>query len=115
MNEYYRFIAVFEAQVTKQVEGQQVSTQGLTLKRLLVWTQESLLKLRIMSVLADCYKQRIGTLVSTIYDYTNLGDPLIQQFIKYNADSLSYIIDPKVCTNNSVSFFFYELNHNNFS
>ena len=37
------------------------------------------------------------------------------QFIKYNADSSSYIIDPKVFTNNSVSFFFYELNHNNFS
>ena len=28
------------------------------------------------------------------------------QFIKYNEDSSSYIIDPKVCTNNCASFFF---------
>lgn len=71
-----------EAQVTKQVKGQQIPSQGLTLKRLLVWTQESLLKLRIMSVLVDCCKkQRGGALVSTIYNYTNHGDPFIQQFI----------------------------------
>jgi gamma-tubulin complex component 3 len=85
LNEYYRFIAVLEAQVAKQVESQHVSAlsaQGLTLKRLLVWTQESLLKLRIMSVLVDCCeKQRGGALVSTIYNYTNHGDPFIQQFI----------------------------------
>jgi len=82
LTEYYKFIAVLETQVTKQVKGQQIPSQGLTLKRLLVWTQESLLKLRIMSVLVDCCKkQRGGALVSTIYKYTNHGDPFIQQFI----------------------------------
>ena len=90
MTEYYKFIAVLEAQVTKQVEVQQVSSQGLTLKRLLVWTQESLLKLRIMSVLVDrSEKQRGGALVSTIYNYTNHGDPFIQQFIN---DTLEEVI-----------------------
>ena len=90
MTEYYRFIAVLEAQVSKQIEGQQVSSQGLTLKRLLVWTQESLLKLRLMSVLVDCCKkQRGGALVSTIYHYTNHGDPFIQQFIN---DTLEEVI-----------------------
>jgi len=90
LTEYYRFIAVLEAQVSKQIEGQQVSSQGLTLKRLLVWTQESLLKLRLMSVLVDCCKkQRGGALVSTIYHYTNHGDPFIQQFIN---DTLEEVI-----------------------
>ncbi|CAG8731061.1 7839_t:CDS:2, partial [Funneliformis mosseae] len=90
LTEYYRSIAVLEAQVTKQVEGEQVSSQGLTLKRLLVWTQDSLLKLRIMSVLVDCCKkQRGGALVSTIYHYTNHGDPFIQQFINNTLEEVS--------------------------
>jgi len=90
LTEYYRSIAVLEAQVAKQVEDQQISSQGLTLKRLLVWTQESLLKLRIMSVLVDCCKkQRGGALVSTIYHYTNHGDPFIQKFIN---DTLEEVI-----------------------
>ncbi|CAG8598062.1 10600_t:CDS:10 [Rhizophagus irregularis] len=90
LTEYYKFIAVLEAQVTKQVKGQQIPSQGLTLKRLLVWTQESLLKLRIMSVLVDCCKkQRGGALVSTIYNYTNHGDPFIQQFINNTLEEVS--------------------------
>ncbi|GES99979.1 gamma-tubulin complex component 3 homolog [Rhizophagus clarus] len=89
LTEYYKFIAILEAQVTKQVKGQQVPSQ-LTLKRLLVWTQESLLKLRIMSVLVECCKkQRGGALVSTIYNYTNHGDPFIQQFINNTLEEVS--------------------------
>ncbi|CAG8543918.1 14495_t:CDS:10 [Acaulospora morrowiae] len=82
LTEYYRFIAVLEAQVNKEVNGKQMSTDGISLKRLLVWIQESLLKLRMMSVLVDCCKQkRGGALVSAIYNYTNHGDPFIQQFV----------------------------------
>ncbi|CAG8455169.1 7996_t:CDS:10 [Acaulospora colombiana] len=82
LTEYYRFIAILEAQVNKEVNIQQMSPNGISLKRLLVWTQDSLLKLRMMSVLVDCCKQkRGGALVSAIYNYTNHGDPFIQQFI----------------------------------
>ncbi|CAG8720812.1 18621_t:CDS:10, partial [Dentiscutata erythropus] len=90
LTEYYRFIAVFEAQAAKVTDNQQVEPNGLSLKRLLVWTQESLLKLRMMSVLVDCCKQKQGgALVSTIYNYTNHGDPFIQQFINNMLEEVS--------------------------
>ncbi|CAG8502131.1 11284_t:CDS:10 [Cetraspora pellucida] len=90
LTEYYRFIAVLEAQVTKVADGQQAESQGPSLKRLFLWTQESLLKLRIMSVLVECCKQvRGGALVSTIYNYTNHGDPFIQQFINNTLEEVS--------------------------
>ncbi|CAG8733732.1 5679_t:CDS:2, partial [Racocetra fulgida] len=90
LTEYYRFIAVLEAQVAKVADGQQVESHGPSLKRLFVWTQESLLKLRMMSVLVECCKQvRGGALVSTIYNYTNHGDPFIQQFINNTLEEVS--------------------------
>ncbi|CAB4494656.1 unnamed protein product [Rhizophagus irregularis] len=59
LTEYYKFIAVLEAQVTK-------------------------------TILVDCCKkQRGGALVSTIYNYTNHGDPFIQQFINNTLEEVS--------------------------
>ncbi|KAF0380096.1 Gamma-tubulin complex component 3 [Gigaspora margarita] len=90
LTEYYKFIAVLEAQVTKVTDSQQVEHNGLSLKRVLAWTQESLLNLRMMSELVDCCKQkRGGALVSTIYNYTNHGDPFIQQFINNMLEEVS--------------------------
>ncbi|CAG8503370.1 7710_t:CDS:10 [Gigaspora rosea] len=90
LTEYYKFIAVLEAQVTKVTDSQQVEHSGLSLKRVLAWTQESLLNLRMMSELVDCCKQkRGGALVSTIYNYTNHGDPFIQQFINNMLEEVS--------------------------
>ncbi|CAG8494216.1 9687_t:CDS:10 [Diversispora eburnea] len=90
LTEYYRFIANLEATITKEVDNQQFLTNGISLKRLLVWTQDSLFKLRIMSVLVDCCKEkRGGALVSTIYNYTNHGDPFIQEFINKMLEEIS--------------------------
>jgi len=63
MNDYYKLIAVLEAQISKS-EGRDpsflsdeldtsLSTNSLTLKRLVVWMRDSLQRLRLMSVLID--------------------------------------------------------------
>jgi gamma-tubulin complex component 3 len=63
MNDYYRLIAVLEAQISKS-DGKEhdnvsddvntsLSTKSLTLKRLVVWMRDSLQRLRLMSVLID--------------------------------------------------------------
>lgn len=92
LTEYYRFIAVLEATITKEVDNQQFLTSGISLKRLLVWTQDSLLKLRMMSVLVDCCKEkRGGSLVSAIYNYTNQGDPFIQEFINKMLEEVGFL------------------------
>ncbi|KAK3848672.1 MAG: Spc98 family-domain-containing protein [Linnemannia gamsii] len=86
--EYFRLIAVLEAHIAKDTDA--VGSKGLTLKRLLVWTQESLQRLRLMSVLVECCQDlQGGALVSVVHDYTQHGDPLIQQFIHHMLERIS--------------------------
>ncbi|KAF9133299.1 Gamma-tubulin complex component 3 [Mortierella sp. 14UC] len=86
--EYFRLIAVLEAHIAKDTDA--MGSKGLTLKRLLVWTQESLQRLRLMSVLVECCQDlQGGALVSVVHDYTQHGDPLIQQFIHHMLERIS--------------------------
>ncbi|ORZ25249.1 gamma-tubulin complex component protein [Absidia repens] len=83
--EYYKHIAILEAQIEKQPQQETEfipNEQSLTLKRLLVWTQESLQRLKLMNVLVDVSQdQKGGALVSTMHNYTNHGDPFFKQYI----------------------------------
>lgn len=70
--EYYKLIAILEAQIEKQdqLEDTFIPTdQSLTLKRLLVWTQESLQRLKLMSVLVDIGRGKIMIIIKW---YNNL-------------------------------------------
>lgn len=54
LTEYYKLIAILEAQIEKQMVNKEALTdQSLTLKRLMVWTMDCNQKLRLMSVLVD--------------------------------------------------------------
>ncbi|ORX55582.1 hypothetical protein DM01DRAFT_1334976 [Hesseltinella vesiculosa] len=82
--EYYKLIAILEAQIEKQNGSDDFipNEQSLTLKRLLVWTQESLQRLKLMDILVDVGRDlKGGALVSVIHNYTNHGDPFFRQFI----------------------------------
>ncbi|KAI8363595.1 Spc98 family-domain-containing protein [Mortierella sp. GBAus27b] len=80
LTDYFRLVAVLEAHIAKDTENDR--SNGLSLKRLLVWTQESMQRLRLMSVLVECCQGlEGGALVHIVHDYTQHGDPLIQQFI----------------------------------
>ncbi|KAF9100965.1 Gamma-tubulin complex component 3 [Mortierella sp. GBA35] len=86
--DYFRLIAVLESHIAKDADA--TGSKGLTLKRLLVWTQDSLQRLRLMSVLVECCQDlQGGALVSMVHDYTQHGDPLIQQFIHHMLERIS--------------------------
>ncbi|KAG0254944.1 Gamma-tubulin complex component 3 [Actinomortierella ambigua] len=96
LTEYFRLIAVLESHIPKEASSTQRQNTslppkgGLTLKRLIVWTQEFLQRLRLMSVLVDCCQDlQGGALVSMIHDYTQHGDPVIQQFINHMLEKVS--------------------------
>jgi gamma-tubulin complex component 3 len=67
MNDYYKLIAVLEAQIGKagghenasEVVETSLTATSLTLKRLMVWMRDSLQRLRLMSVLIDACQGRI--------------------------------------------------------
>ncbi|KAG0327927.1 Gamma-tubulin complex component 3, partial [Podila humilis] len=87
--DYFKLIAVLEAHIAKDTDTSD-NSKGLSLKRLLVWTQDSLQRLRLMSVLVECCQDlQGGALISTVHDYTQHGDPLIQQFINHMLERVS--------------------------
>lgn len=82
LTEYYKLIAILEAQIEKQMINNQVTDQSLTLKRLMIWTLDCNQKLRLMSVLVDvCQDQKGGALISAIHNYTKHGDPFIKNYL----------------------------------
>ncbi|CAO3613996.1 unnamed protein product [Mucor hiemalis] len=94
LTEYYKLIAILEAQIEKQIasKSQEFHQQSLTLKRLMVWTLDCTQKLRLMSILVDvCQDQKGGALITTIHNYTKHGDPFIR---KYLTDMLKIVSRP---------------------
>ncbi|KAM3589786.1 Microtubule-nucleating Tub4p (gamma-tubulin) complex component [Umbelopsis sp. WA50703] len=99
LNDYYKLIAVLEAQISKSDDNEAtgsehknstLSAKSLTLKRLVVWMRDSLQRLRLMSVLIDvCKDQKGGAFVSVIHNYTKHGDPFIQKFISQLLEEVS--------------------------
>ncbi|ORY38840.1 hypothetical protein BCR33DRAFT_421940 [Rhizoclosmatium globosum] len=82
---HFHLIAQLEDQFTKadQAGTADFASKGLSLKRLLVWIHEPLLKLRLVSVLVDSSDGlRGGALLSMIHGYTNHGDPFVKQFVE---------------------------------
>ncbi|KAJ3043517.1 Gamma-tubulin complex component 3 [Rhizophlyctis rosea] len=82
LTDYYRLIAVLEAQIAREQQAGSFAAKGLSLKRLHVWTMEPLHRLRMMSVLIDlCAGEKGGALISIVHNYVNHGDPFVQMFI----------------------------------
>ena len=63
LTEYYRLIAVFEAQqqhLTDAGLGSETCSSSLTLRRLLVWTYTPLLRLRTLAALVEICKGKLA-------------------------------------------------------
>ncbi|KAI9206326.1 Spc98 family-domain-containing protein [Polychytrium aggregatum] len=83
ITDYYRFVAVIEAQLQEPGDPARFLGKGLTLKRLCVWTHDPLQRLRVLNVLIDAVRgHRGGALISQIHNYNNHGDPLVKSFIQ---------------------------------
>ncbi|KAM0751219.1 hypothetical protein T439DRAFT_325368 [Meredithblackwellia eburnea MCA 4105] len=107
MTEYYRLIAVLEGQVGKDeeaedagedvrpIEGLESEVQslkgGLTLRRLLVWTQGMLLRMRMMGTLiGEVGNSNVGgALLTSLHSRTSVGDPFISTFSSTLLSTLS--------------------------
>ncbi|KAJ3354691.1 Gamma-tubulin complex component 3 [Entophlyctis luteolus] len=86
---HFQLIAQLEDQFTKELitpspetKPADFAAKGLSLKRLLVWIQEPVLKLRLILVLVEMSAGlRGGALLSMVHGYTNHGDPYVQTFV----------------------------------
>ncbi|EFJ34488.1 hypothetical protein SELMODRAFT_438859 [Selaginella moellendorffii] len=88
LSEYYRLMAVLEAQLHNQIPFLAVGETGksvgnyLSLRRLWVWLAEPLARMRLMAVLVDdCKCLRGGAMAGAIHAHAQHGDPLVRSFM----------------------------------
>ncbi|KAL0405026.1 UNVERIFIED_CONTAM: Gamma-tubulin complex component 3 [Sesamum radiatum] len=86
LSEYYKLLAVLEAQAMNPiplVSENASSGNYLSLRRLLVWFSEPLVKMRLMAVLVDsCKVLKGGAMAGAIHMHAQHGDPLVNDFMK---------------------------------
>jgi gamma-tubulin complex component 3 len=78
LSEYYRLVAILQAQI-----GTDSSTSDLTLRKLVVWTQEPLQRLRLMALLCHAAQgKKGGELVSALAAHVRHGDALVNSLCR---------------------------------
>lgn len=90
LTEYYRLIAVLEAQLLQEQDQGISDGDSLTLRRLVVWTFDPLVRLKTLAALVDiCKGKKGGALASCIFSYMQHGDPYIKSLIKHTLTLVS--------------------------
>ncbi|KAI3850963.1 hypothetical protein MKX03_036443 [Papaver bracteatum] len=86
LSEYYKLLDVLEVQSVNPIPMVSESTNSgsyLSLRRLLVWFAEPMVKMRLMAVLGDSFKAlKGGAMAGAIHMHTQHGDPLVQEFMR---------------------------------
>nr|XP_043609048.1 gamma-tubulin complex component 3 [Erigeron canadensis]XP_043609049.1 gamma-tubulin complex component 3 [Erigeron canadensis] len=86
LSEYYKLLAVLHSQAMNPIPlvSENVSSGNyLSLRRLLVWFSEPMVKMRLMAVLVDsCRGLKGGALAGAIHMHAQHGDPLLHDFMK---------------------------------
>ncbi|CAH1785133.1 unnamed protein product [Owenia fusiformis] len=92
LTEYYRLMAIIEAQLQQEEDQGIDMAEQLTLRKLAVWTTEPLVRMKTLAALVDiCTGKKGGALASAIYSYTQHGDPFVQDIIRH---TLRLVVQP---------------------
>lgn len=85
LSDYYRLIAILEAQVHHPIplmsEGSKAGNY-LSLRRLMVWLAEPLVRMRLLAVLVDdCKSLRGGAMAGAIHMHAQHGAPIVRSIM----------------------------------
>lgn len=85
LTEFYHLVAVLDSQALQdEDQGVTVGEGVLSLRRLLLWSYEPLIRLRSLAALVDvCQGKKGGSLASIIYSYSQHGDVTIKCLMEY--------------------------------
>lgn len=84
LTQYYRLVAVLEAQANHLDATDKKNDIGLTFHRLKVWTFDPLLRMKALATLVDiCKGKKGGSLLSSIHSHTQTGDPFTSKLVKH--------------------------------
>eukprot|EP00051_Salpingoeca_urceolata_P028327 m.486294 g.486294 ORF g.486294 m.486294 type:complete len:857 (+) comp24292_c0_seq1:160-2730(+) len=80
--EYFRLLAVLEGQAFAEDPGPKAT--ALTLRRLAVWTQDPLMRMRLLAAMGHvCNGMKGGALCSTLHSFSRQGDPYVTALVKH--------------------------------
>ena len=80
LTEYYRLLAVLESQRTKY--GEEEAANYLNLKKLYLWVQEPMERMKWLAVIIDSVSSlKGGAVCSAIHSYVLTGSPSTRSFI----------------------------------
>eukprot|EP00923_Selenidium_pygospionis_P001673 GHVN01002422.1.p2 GENE.GHVN01002422.1~~GHVN01002422.1.p2 ORF type:complete len:1027 (-),score=213.04 GHVN01002422.1:9784-12453(-) len=96
LTEYYKLIAVLEneliARHNDKIGYGRVKVQGLSLRRLAVWEQEPMERMRLLAILVECsHGLKGGPLASMLHAHSRRGDP---ESVQLMMKTLSRVIAP---------------------
>lgn len=92
---YLNKIAVIEGEIRNQEDAQKATSEGasthkVTLKRVILWIREDLLRLRLMeTIITNIGLNEGGAIINIIHDLSRHGDPLIQEFTQKTIQEIS--------------------------
>jgi gamma-tubulin complex component 3 len=85
LEEYYKLLALLEHQLDPIDPGyvvKEFSAKGLTLKKLLVWTNTPMQKLRVLySLLVSAENKKGGQILCAVHSFSQHGDPIINNYM----------------------------------
>ncbi|KAM0949153.1 putative gamma-tubulin complex component protein [Dioscorea sansibarensis] len=86
LSDYYKLLAVLESQALNPIPLAGSASGDLrsylSLRRLVVWLAEPMVRMRLMAVLVDgCKDLRGGAMAGAIHGHAQHGDPLVQEFM----------------------------------
>ncbi|KAH9605783.1 hypothetical protein KSS87_004661 [Heliosperma pusillum] len=86
LSDYYKLLAVLEVQAMGPiplVSDAVISENYLSLRRLMIWFAEPVVKMKLMAVLVDsCKVLKGGAMAGAIHVHAQHGDPLVHEFMK---------------------------------
>ncbi|XP_071440616.1 gamma-tubulin complex component 3-like [Hetaerina americana] len=88
LTEYYRLVAILEAQLQQEnainAVGEKCDADALTLRRLAVWAIEPAARLHCLLAVAEATKaSRGGALAGGVHAFLHHGDPLVRETMKH--------------------------------
>ncbi|XP_067014379.2 gamma-tubulin complex component 3 isoform X2 [Anabrus simplex] len=82
LTEYYRLVAMIQAQVQKQI--QETVESPLTLRKLQVWALEPMFRLKwLVDIVTACSGRKAGALASCIHGYLQHGNPAVRAAVRH--------------------------------
>ena len=74
-------------------EQPQYHQEGLTLRRLAVWTMEPMSRMKCLAAIVDTSKNRKGgALASCIHGFLHHGDPVVRETVKNLLAAVSFLL-----------------------